>query len=231
VSGAGDEVLRDAVVWLDGRVVGIDEARVPVCDHGLLYGDGIFEGIRVYRGRVFRLDRHLARFAAAARQIGLTLPGGSEAVREIVLAVLRACGRSAAYARLIATRGEGGLGVDLTTCERPRLLCIAGRVSIYPQAVLEAGIDLVTVSVRRPPADVLAPRVESLDYLNNAMVEFEARQRDADEALLLNAAGMLAEASVSNVFAHRDGALLTPPATDGALEGVTRAPTAGLISR
>jgi branched-chain amino acid aminotransferase len=230
VSGAGDEALRDAVVWLDGRVVGIDEARVPVSDHGLLYGDGIFEGIRVYGGRVFRLDRHLARFATAARQIALALPGGSEAVREIVLATLRAYGQSEAYARLIATRGEGALGVDPTTCERPRLLCIAGRVSIYPRDVLEAGIDLVTVSLRRPPADVLDPRVKSLNYLNNALAKLEARRRGADEALLLNAAGMVAEASVANVFAHRDGALLTPPASDGALEGVTRATVLELAS-
>jgi branched-chain amino acid aminotransferase len=223
VSGAGGEAPRDAVVWLDGRVVEIGEARIPVADHGLLYGDGIFEGIRVYHGRVFRLDRHLARFAAAARQIGLTLPGGSEAAREIVLATLRAYGHSEAYARLIATRGEGALGVDPTTCTRPRLLCIADRVSIYPEDKLRAGIDLVTVSVRRPPADVLDPRVKSLNYLNNALAKLEARRSGADEALLLNVAGMVAEASVANIFAHRDGELLTPPATDGALEGVTRA--------
>ena len=227
----GGEAARDAVVWLDGRVVGIGEARIPVTDHGLLYGDGIFEGIRVYCGRVFRLDRHIARFAAAARQIGLALPGGAGTAREVVLAALRAYGRSEAYARLIATRGEGALGVDPSTCERPRLLCIAGRVSIYPEAKLRAGIDLVTVSVRRPPADVLDPRVKSLNYLNNALAKLEARRRGADEALLLNAAGMVAEASVANVFAHRDGVLLTPPATDGALEGVTRATVLELASQ
>ena len=230
MSGAGGEAPRDAVVWLDGRVVEIGEARIPVTDHGLLYGDGIFEGIRVYHGRVFRLDRHLARFAAAARQIGLVLPGGPEAAREIVLATLRAYGHSEAYARLIATRGEGALGVDPTTCTRPRLLCIAGRVSIYPEDKLRVGIDLVTVSVRRPAADALDPRVKSLNYLNNALAKLEARRSGADEALLLNAAGMVAEASVANVFAQRDGVLLTPPATDGALEGVTRATVLELAS-
>ncbi|HEY5658522.1 MAG TPA: branched-chain-amino-acid transaminase [Myxococcota bacterium] len=225
-----DDALRDAVVWLDGQVVGLGEARIPVTDHGLLYGDGIFEGIRVYGGRVFRLDRHMARFAAAARQIGLVLPGGPEAAREIVLTTLRAFGRSEAYARLIATRGEGALGVDPTPCTRPRLLCIAGRVSIYPEEKLRRGIDLVTVSVRRPAADALDPRVKSLNYLNNVLAKLEARRRGADEALLLNAAGMVAEASVANVFAHREGQLLTPPPTDGALEGVTRATVLDLAS-
>jgi len=231
VSGAGGEAPRDAVVWLDGRVVEIGEARIPVTDHGLLYGDGIFEGIRLYHGRVFQLDRHLARFAAAARQIGLALPGGVEAVREIVLATLGAYGRRQAYARLIATRGEGALGVDPSSCTRPRLLCIADRVSIYPEEKLRTGIDLVTVSVRRPPADVLDPRVKSLNYLNNALAKLEARRSGADEALLLNAAGMVAEASVANIFAHRDGVLLTPLATDGALEGVTRATVLELASQ
>jgi branched-chain amino acid aminotransferase len=214
---------RDAVAWVDGRVVGLAEARIPVSDHGLLYGDGIFEGIRVYGGRVFRLDRHLARFATAAKQLGLALPGGIEAVREIVLTTLRAYGETEAYVRLIATRGEGELGVDPTTCGEPRLLCIAGRVHLYAADKLRSGIDLLTVSVRRPPADVLDPRVKSLNYLNNALAKLEARRRGGDEALLLNAAGMVAEASVANLFACRDGSLLTPPATDGALEGVTRA--------
>ncbi|MDH3518894.1 MAG: branched-chain-amino-acid transaminase [Myxococcales bacterium] len=214
---------REGVVWIDGAVVGIGEARIPVTDHGLLYGDGIFEGIRVYRRRVFRLDRHLARFGVAARHIGLALPGGIDSVREIVFETLRAFDRDDAYVRLIATRGEGALGVDPTTCTTPRILCIAARVSIYPEQKLRDGVDLVTSSLRRPPADVLDPRVKSLNYLNNALAKLEARQRGADEALLLNAAGMVAEASVANLFAHRDGVLRTPPSTDGALEGVTRA--------
>jgi branched-chain amino acid aminotransferase len=151
------------------------------------------------------------------------LPGGTPAVREIVLETVRAHGADEAYIRLIATRGEGALGLDPTTCSRPRLICLVDRVCIYPSEKLVAGIDLVTSSVRRPPADVLDPRVKSLNYLNNVMAKLEARQRGADEALLLNAWGMVAEASVANIFAVRGGLLLTPPATDGALEGITRA--------
>lgn len=210
-------------VWIDGEIVDGSEARIPVTDHGLLYGDGIFEGIRVYGRRVFRLDAHMARFETGARAIALELPGGIAAVRAIVLETARAYGADEAYIRLIATRGEGALGVDPTTCLRPRLICLVDRIRIYPTEKLVAGIDLVTVSVRRPPADVLDPRVKSLNYLNNVMAKLEARQRGADEALLLNAQGMVAETSVANVFAVRSGVLLTPPATDGALEGITRA--------
>jgi branched-chain amino acid aminotransferase len=217
-------------VWIDGEIVDGPEARIPVTDHGLLYGDGIFEGIRVYRGRVFRLDAHMQRFAAAARGIALELPGGIAVVREIVLDTARAFGAAEAYLRLIATRGEGPLGVDPTNCPNPRLICIAARVSIFSEEERERGLALVTSSLRRPSPDVLDPRIKSLNYLNNALAKLEARQRGADEALMLNANGMVAEASVANVFVVRDGVLLTPPATDGALEGITRATVIDLAS-
>jgi len=210
-------------VWIDGEIVDGAEARIPVTDHGLLYGDGIFEGIRVYRNRVFRLDAHMKRFEAAARGIALDLPGGVGAVRDVVLATVRAFGAEEAYVRLIATRGEGSLGVDPTTCPKPRLICIVDHVRIYPPEKLASGLDLVTSSLRRPSPDVLDPRIKSLNYLNNVLAKLEARQRGADEALMLNAQGMVAETSVANVFVLRDGVLLTPPAVDGALEGITRA--------
>jgi branched-chain amino acid aminotransferase len=210
-------------VWIDGEIVDGAEARIPVTDHGLLYGDGIFEGIRVYRNRVFRLDAHMKRFEAAARGIALDLPGGIDAVRAVVLATVHAFGAEEAYVRLIATRGEGSLGVDPTTCTQPRLICLVDHVRIYPPDKLSSGLDLVTSSLRRPSPDVLDPRIKSLNYLNNVLAKLEARQRGADEALMLNAQGMIAETSVANVFVVRDGVLLTPPAVDGALEGVTRA--------
>ncbi|MFQ5417309.1 MAG: aminotransferase class IV, partial [Myxococcota bacterium] len=209
-------------VWIDGQIVDGAAARIPVTDHGLLYGDGVFEGIRVHAGRVFRLDDHMLRFEASAKAIALELPGGLATAREVVMETVRAHGEPDAYVRLIATRGEGALGVDPTTCPAPRLVCIVDRVRIYPPEKLAAGVDLITSSVRRPPADVLDPRVKSLNYLNNVLAKLEARQRGADEALMLNAAGMIAEASVANLFVVRDGALLTPPATDGALEGINR---------
>jgi branched-chain amino acid aminotransferase len=202
-----------------------------VTDHGLLYGDGIFEGIRIYGGRVFRLDLHLARLDAGARSIGLALPGGLEGLRAIVLETARAFGADEAYVRLIVTRGEGPLGVDPTTCPTPRVLCIVDSIRLYPAETLARGLDLVTVSVRRPPADVLDPRVKSLNYLNSALAKLEARRRGADEALILNQAGQVAEASVANVFVVRGGELQTPPATDGALEGITRRSVLELAAR
>jgi branched-chain amino acid aminotransferase len=210
-------------VWIEGRVVDGSEARVPVLDHGLLYGDGVFEGIRIYGRRVFRFEDHLQRFAYSAKALALELPGGIGAVREIVLETARAFDADEAYVRLIATRGEGPLGIDPTQCSEPRLICIVDRIDVHPEHKRSSGIDLLTSSWRRPPADVLDPRVKSLNYLNNVMAKLEARQRGGDEALLLNAAGLVAEASVANIFAVRAGDLLTPPATDGALEGITRA--------
>jgi branched-chain amino acid aminotransferase len=208
-------------VWIDGGIVDAADARVPVTDHGLLYGDGVFEGIRAHGRRVFRLDDHLARLAASARAIALELPMSEAALREVVLATLRALGRDDAYVRLVVTRGEGALGVDPTTCPAPRVFCIAAEARIYPPEKLAAGLDLVTVSWRRPALDALDPRVKSLNYLNNALAKLEARQRGADEALILNAAGRVAEASVANVVVARGRELATPPATDGSLDGIT----------
>jgi len=209
-------------IWIDGGIVEEGEARVPVTDHGLLYGDGVFEGIRVYGGRVFRLDDHLARLEAGARALGLVLPFELARIREIVLETVRAHAESEAYVRLVVTRGEGALGVDPTTCAAPRLFCLAADVSIYPDEKLRRGIDLVTSSLRRPPPDVLDPRVKSLNYLNNVLAKQEARRQGADEALLLNTAGRVAEAAVANVFCARYGEIATPPAAEGVLEGITR---------
>jgi branched-chain amino acid aminotransferase len=211
-----------AKVWIDGAVIEATEARVPVTDHGLLYGDGVFEGIRIYRGGLFRLDRHLARLEVGLKALALEPAGGVAAMRDIVLATARAYGESEAYTRLVVTRGEGALGVDPTTCGEPRVFCLVDRVAIYPESRLRDGIDLATSSFRRPSPDVLDPRVKSLNYLNNALAKLEARRAGADEALLLNAAGQVAEASVANLFAVCDGALLTPSVSDGALEGITR---------
>ena len=218
-------------VWLDGHIVEEAAARVSVTDHGLLYGDGIFEGIRVYGRKVFRLPDHLRRFAAAARAIGLELPGGTAALEKAVLETARAHGEDEAYLRLVATRGPGALGVDPTECHAPTLFCIVDGIRLYDPAQLERGIDLLTVSVRRPALDALDPRVKSLNYLNSVLAKREARLRGADEALILNAGGTIAEASVANLFIVRHGELLTPPPNDGALEGITRASVLELGAR
>jgi len=209
-------------VWIDGGIVSGHEARVPVLDHGLLYGDGIFEGIRVFGRRIFRLEAHLARFAASAKALDLKLPGGIDGVREILKETVRAHGTDDAYIRLILTRGDGQLGIDPASCPKPRLICIVAQIAIFSPEKLAAGLDLLTSSYRRPAADALDPRVKSLNYLNNALAKLEARQRGGDDALLLNDRGMVAEASVANIFIVRNDVLQTPPATDGALEGITR---------
>ena len=210
-------------VWLNGHIVDGQDAVVPVTDHGLLYGDGIFEGLRVYARRVFRLEDHLHRFGTAAKAIGLELPGGIDAIRRAVLETARAYDADEAYLRLVATRGSGELGVDPTKCKDPTVFCIADGIRLYDADTLARGIDLVTVSVRRPSSDALDPRVKSLNYLNSVLAKREARLRGADEALILNDRGQIAEAAVANLFVVRRGELATPPATDGALEGITRA--------
>jgi branched-chain amino acid aminotransferase len=210
-------------VFIDSRIVDGSEARVPVTDHGLLYGDGVFEGIRSFAGRIFRLDDHLARLATSAKAIALEIPDGLGAVRQIVIDTVRAFGGRDAYVRLLVTRGEGKLGVDPASCARPRVICIVDDVAIYPPEVLSRGLDLQTVSVRRPAPDALDPRVKSLNYLSSVMAKLEARRCGADEGLLLNQAGNVAEASVANVFTVRGGELRTPLPSDGALEGITRA--------
>jgi branched-chain amino acid aminotransferase len=209
-------------VWIDGNVVEESEARIPVTDHGLLYGDGIFEGIRVYGRRAFRLDLHLARLATSARVVGLAIPGGIEAMREIVLATARAFGSDESYVRLIVTRGEGALGVDPSSCPQPRVLCLVDSVRLFPAEKLEQGLELATATVRRPPADVLDPGVKSLNYLNNVLAKLHAKRAGADDALILNLAGAVAEATVANVFVAKEGELFTPPPSDGALAGITR---------
>ena len=208
-------------VWIDGAVVDGAEARVPVTDHGFLYGDGIFEGMRIYGRRIFRLEDHLRRLAVSARAVGLTIPGGLDAVRELLFETARAHDADEAYVRLIVSRGEGALGVDPTTCPDPRVVCIIDAVRLYPEETLQRGVALLTSSLRRPAGGVLDPRIKSLNYLNNALAKLEAKQRGGDEALLLNDAGCVAEASVANVVVVKGRTLRTPPATDGALPGIT----------
>lgn len=214
--------------WMNGRVVAEHEATVSVLDHGLLYGDGVFEGIRCVQGAVVDLDQHLKRLELSARSIHLPLPP-LEQQRRAVLETLRALGAPDAYVRLLVTRGVGELGIDTSSCREPALVCIAGALQLY--AVSELGLRLATVSVRRPPFDVLDPRVKSLNYLNNVLARIEAKQKGADEALVLNARGTVAEASAANVFAVLDGTVTTPPAADGALGGITRGRALRLLAR
>jgi branched-chain amino acid aminotransferase len=214
---------REMKVWIDGRIVDGPEARVPVLDHGLLYGDGIFEGIRIYGGQIFRLADHMRRLETGAKAIGLSIPGGLCAAEKIVLQTARAFAHPDAYVRLLVTRGDGELGVDPATCPEPRIICIVTTIELYSERKRREGLSLVTVSVRRPAPDMLDPAVKSLNYLNSVLAKREAGLRGADEALILNARGDVAEAAVANLFLVRGGQLSTPPVTDGALPGITRA--------
>lgn len=218
-------------VWIEGRVVDGDEARVSVFDHGLLYGDGVFEGMRIYEGGIFRLADHLKRLQSGMRGLGLELPGGLAFVEGVVVETAQAYARNEGYIRLLVTRGRGAIGVDPTTCGEPQLLCIVTGLTLYPEAKMASGIDMVTASLRRPPADTVDPAIKSLNYLNNVLAKREARLQGADEALLLNVRGTVAEASVANLFIVRDDVLLTPPVSDGALPGITRASIMTLAQR
>jgi len=207
-------------IFIDGKRD--DDAKVSVRDHGLLYGDGVFEGLRMEARAVFRLDDHMRRLAFGLRSIGLELPGGVARARDAVIATCRAHDEDDAYLRLVVTRGVGALGVDPTNCESPVVFCIADRIALYPEAKRSVGLDLVTASLRKPGPDQLDPRVKSLNYMNSVLAKREAKMRHADESIVLNQRGTIAEASAANLFVVRKGELLTPPTSDGALEGITR---------
>jgi branched-chain amino acid aminotransferase len=208
-------------IWLDGRVRDPEQATLSVLDHGLLYGDGVFEGIRVMSGKIADLDRHLDRLELSARAIYLTLPLARSALVALVCATVAANGQSDAYVRLVVTRGVGRLGIDTASCASPTVLCVVDSFDLYGPG-LGQGLRLVTASRRRPDPDVLDPRVKSLNYLNNVLNKHEAKRRGADEALVLNRRGQVAEASAANVFVRQGTRLCTPPGSDGALEGITR---------
>lgn len=212
-----------AICWMNGRIMPAHEAAISVFDHGLLYGDGVFEGIRFYHGKPFRLQAHLERLADSARAIGLTLPLATEAMAAAVRETIAAFHESEGYLRLVVTRGVGPLGIDPANCSAPTLFIIADRLHMISPRTREAGARLIIAATRRLPPDGLDPRIKSLNYLNHVLARMEANHAGADEALLLNAHGHLAEGTADNVFIARDGILSTPPLSDGPLAGITRA--------
>ncbi|HYQ40921.1 MAG TPA: branched-chain-amino-acid transaminase [Polyangiaceae bacterium] len=209
-------------VSIDGQLVSEGEAKISVLDHGLLYGDGLFEGIRVRAGRIFRLDQHLARLELGARYLGLELPFDTRGRARIVQETVAAFGQKDAYVRLLVTRGEGPLGVDPTTCKKPTVVCIVAEIGLYSAEQRAQGLSMITSSYRRPSPDVQDVAVKTLNYLGSALAKQEAKRQGADEALLLNQHGRVAEASVANVFVVQGRTLSTPPALDGCLEGINR---------
>jgi branched-chain amino acid aminotransferase len=210
-------------IYIDGQLHAREDARISVFDHGLLYGDGVFEGLRIYDRRVFRLDAHLARLFASAKAIGLTVPLDQAALADAVRDTVRANRQETGYIRLVVTRGDGPLGLDPTTCTHPRVIIIVADIAVYPAALYDAGVRVITAATRQVPAASVDPRIKSLNYLKNVLARLEAHASGAAEALLLNAEGFVAECTADNVFAVRDGVVRTPPATEGALDGITRA--------
>jgi len=207
-------------IWMNGRITPPAEARVSIFDHGLLYGDGVFEGIRFYDGRSFRLEAHLARLERSAAAIQLDLPYSRASLRAAIDDVVVAAGVPDGYLRVLVTRGEGDLGLDPRSCPRPTTVVAAAPLRVFERA--DAGVSVVVASVRQAPADVVDARIKSLNYLNRLLARLEAIRAGADEALMLNTRGHLAEGTTDNLFLVREGVLFTPPASDGALEGITR---------
>lgn len=209
-------------IWLDGNIVEEAEAKISVFDHGLLYGDGIFEGIRFYEGRVFRLTEHIERLYLSAKALLLKMPWTLEEVCEATLETIRANGLQDGYIRLVVTRGVGDLGLNPYLCPSPSMFIIASGITLYPQELYENGLEVVTCSTRRPTPASLSPQVKSLNYLNNVMAKVEALKAGAKEGLMLNEQGYVAECTGDNVFIVKKGVVYTPPVSDGSLDGITR---------
>jgi branched-chain amino acid aminotransferase len=214
--------IKNAKIYIDGRFYPEATAKISVLDHGLLYGDGIFEGIRFYNGRVFRLEEHLARLWDSARSICLEIPMSMRAMSEAVLETIRQNRLRDGYIRLLVTRGVGNLGLNPTQCKYPSVIIIAATIALYHESFYRKGLTIITCATRRSNPAALNPAVKSLNYLNNVMARIEANLAGADEALMLNDAGNVAECTADNVFIIKRGQIFTPPITAGALRGITR---------
>jgi branched-chain amino acid aminotransferase len=219
VYSGGDDIV---VIYLNGEYVPKEHAVVSVFDHGLLYGDGVFEGIRAYHGRVFKLSEHLDRLYDSARTVAMEIPLTKDEMQEVVLETLRRNNLRDAYIRLVVTRGVGDLGLDPKKCPKPFVFCITASIVLYPDDLYEKGLSVITVSTRRNIPTACVPRVKSLNYLNNIYAKIEANLAGVPEAIMLNNEGYVAEATGDNIFIVKKGELITPPAYVGILEGVTR---------
>ena len=214
---------KEAKIYIDGKFCSEANAKISVFDHGLLYGDGIFEGIRFYNGRVFRLDELLERLWDSARSIMLEIPMSMREMTEALLETIRQNDLRDGYIRLVVTRGVGNLGLNPAQCKRPSVIIIVATIALYPAEVYQKGLKVVTCATRRTSPSSLNPAVKSLNYLNNVMARIEANLAGADEALMLNDAGNVAECTADNLFIIKHGQIFTPPISAGALRGITRA--------
>ena len=209
-------------IWLGGKLVNADDAKVSVFDHGVLYGDGVFEGIRVYDGRIFEFDAHLKRLYLSAKVMRLAMPMPEDALADAVRQTVRANDVQNGYIRLVVTRGVGDLGLNPFLCKRACVIIIAATIQLYPEELYEQGIKVVSASTVRNHPMSLPPQIKSLNYLNNIFAKIEAIDGGVSEAIMYNHEGYVAEASGDNVFIVRDGIIYTPPVQSGSLEGITR---------
>jgi branched-chain amino acid aminotransferase len=209
-------------IYINGTLFDKEDAKVSVYDHGLLYGDGVFEGIRSYGGKVFRLEEHLDRLWESAKAIWLEIPLTKTEMAKAVEDTLAVNGIQDGYIRLVVTRGVGTLGLDPNKCSHPQVIIITDRISLYPDELYQNGLEIITVSTMRNHPAALSPRIKSLNYLNNILAKIEGIQAGCIEAMMLNNKGEVAECTGDNIFLVRKGRLLTPPIEAGILEGVTR---------
>jgi branched-chain amino acid aminotransferase len=209
-------------IWLDGKWCDRSTAVISVYDHGLLYGDGVFEGIRAYGGKIFRLKQHLDRLYDSAKAIWLTIPMSRDELAAVTEEAVRRSGIGDAYIRHVVTRGVGDLGLDPRKCPRPSILVIVDTIKLWPEQVYEAGLTVVTAGTPIPQRESLSPRVKSLNYLAHILAKIEGIHAGADEVLMLDSAGSVAEGSGQNIFVAKSGRLRTPPVYAGILKGVTR---------
>ncbi len=210
------------IVYVNGEFLDKEQAKVSVFDHGFLYGDGVFEGIRVYAGRAFELRRHLERLYSSAKNLLLEIPMPLAQMTTLVEDTVRRSAMKESYIRLVVTRGTGDLGIDPRKCTVANVVIIVDHISIFPTSTYATGVRAVTASVRRSPADVLNPNIKSLNYLNMILAKIEAVRAGVEEAIMLNKHGFVAEGSAENVFIVRGNSLLTPPGHHGVLKGITR---------
>lgn len=209
-------------VYLNGEFVESDKAGVSVFDHGVLYGDGVFEGIRAYGGRVFRLGEHIDRIFAAAKAIALEIPMTKAELSAVVVATCKKNGLTDCYIRLVITRGKGNLGISPINCEKSTVFCIAAGIKLYTDEQYEKGMSVITSVQRRNKATIVDPQIKSLNYLNNILAKIEANRAGAAEAIMLNHDGIVTEATGDNIFIVKNGEILTPPVYVGILDGITR---------
>ena len=209
-------------IYINGEFFSPEDAKISVYDHGLLYGDGVFEGLRIYSGKVFRLDAHLTRLYESALAIGLQIPISMEQLEKDTNETVVRNGLDDGYIRLVVTRGSGSLGLDPNRTNNPQVIIIADTITLYPDSYYQNGLELVTASTIRNHPAALSPRIKSLNYLNNIMAKMEGLKAGCVEALMLNHKGEVAECTGDNIFVVRNGKLNTPPIEAGILEGITR---------